>query len=59
MVIEEDREPASGDNKDFHPAQNYHRKRRIALYLIITGAAAFVTYEIWQEMSESPTKFDH
>jgi hypothetical protein len=59
VVIESDQEPASGDNKDFHPAENHHRKRRIALYLIVTGVTAFVVYEIWKELSESPTKLDH
>jgi hypothetical protein len=59
VVIEPDPEPSSNDNKDFHAAQNHHRKRRIALYLVFTGAVAFMSYEIWRELSESPTTFDH
>jgi hypothetical protein len=26
--------------------------------LILTGAAPFVSYEVWQGLSESPRKFD-
>jgi hypothetical protein len=59
VVIEPDPEPSSNDNKEFRGAQNHHRKRRIALALILGGTAAFVSYEIWRELSESPTKFDH
>jgi hypothetical protein len=59
VVIETDPESSSNDNKDFQPAQNRHRKRRLAFYLIFTGAVAFMSYEIWKEFSESPTKLDH
>jgi hypothetical protein len=56
VVIQDSQEPTTGNNPDFHPAQNHHRKRRLAFYLIFTGAMAFASYEIWEELSESPTK---
>jgi len=59
VVIEPDQETSTGNNPEFHPAQNHHRKRRLAFYLILTGVAAFASYELWQELSESPSKFDH
>jgi hypothetical protein len=64
VVIEPDKEataqePTSGDNPEFHPAENHHRKRRLAFYLIFTGAVALGAYGLWVELSESPSKFDH
>jgi hypothetical protein len=59
VTIDSDPEPSQNDNKNFQAAQNHHRKRRIALYLMLTGGAAFASYEIWRELSESPSKFDH
>jgi hypothetical protein len=59
VMIEPDQETTSGNNPEFHPAENHHRKRRLAFYLIFTGVAAFASYELWQELSESPSKFDH
>jgi hypothetical protein len=59
VTIEPDPDPSSNDNRDFQSAQNHHRKRRIIFAIILTGAMAFASYEIWQELSESPTKFDH
>lgn len=56
VVIQPDQEQTSGNNPEFHPAQNHHRKRRLAFYLILTGALAFASYQIWQELSESPSK---
>jgi hypothetical protein len=56
VVIQQDQEPSSGNNPDFHPAQNHHRKRRIAFYLIFTGVMGFVSYEIYNELSESPSR---
>jgi hypothetical protein len=56
VVISDDQDPASGDNKDFVPAQNHHRKRRLAFYLILGGVSAFLSYELYQELSESPSK---
>lgn len=35
------------------------RRRRLAFYLIFTGALAGITYGVWQELAESPSKFDH
>ncbi|MGA8224073.1 MAG: hypothetical protein WB780_20670 [Candidatus Acidiferrales bacterium] len=64
VVIEPDQEqtsqePTPANNPEFHPAENHHRKRRLAFYLIFTGAVAIATYELWVELAESPTKFDH
>jgi len=59
IVIQQDQEPSSTNNPDFHPAQNHHRKRRLAFYLIFTGVMGFVTYEIYEELSESPSKPSH
>jgi hypothetical protein len=56
VVISDDQDTASGDNKDFVPAQNHHRKRRLAFYLILGGVSAFLSYELYQELSESPSK---
>jgi hypothetical protein len=48
--------PAStgGDNPIVQP-QNRHRRRRLAFYLIFTGAMAGITYAIWDHLSESPS----
>jgi hypothetical protein len=35
------------------------RRKRLAFYLIFTGALAGITYAVWQELAESPSKFDH
>lgn len=35
------------------------RRKRLAFYLIFTGALAGITYGVWQELAESPSKFDH
>jgi hypothetical protein len=43
-----------GDNPIIQP-QNRHRRRRLAFYLILTGVLGFATYQIWQELSESPS----
>jgi len=59
IVIQQDQEPSSGNNPEFHPAQNKHRKRRLAFYLIFTGVMGFVTYEIYNELAESPSKPNH
>ena len=59
VTIEPDPEPSQNDNKDFQAAQNHHRKRRLAFAIILGGVAGLASYEIWQELSESPTKFDH
>ncbi|HYL69595.1 MAG TPA: hypothetical protein VEX69_10555 [Candidatus Limnocylindria bacterium] len=56
VTIEPDAESSQDDNKDFQQAQNHHRKRRIIFALILTGAVAFSSYQIWQELSESPSK---
>jgi hypothetical protein len=56
VVIEPDPEPSQNDNKDFQPAQNHHRKRRIIFAIILTGAVAFASYQIYRELSESPSK---
>jgi hypothetical protein len=56
VVIESDQEPASGDNKDFHPAENHHRKRRLIFALILTGAVTLMSYEIYNSLTESPSK---
>jgi hypothetical protein len=59
VVLEPDQETSTANNPEFHPAENHHRKRRLAFYLIFTGVAAIASYELWQELSESPSKFDH
>lgn len=48
--------PAStgGDNPIIHPRKR--RKRRLAFYLIFTAAVAGMSYAIWDELSESPSK---
>jgi len=56
VEIQDNQQASSGDNPDFHPAENHHRRRKLAFYLILTGAIAFATYEIWNELSESPSK---
>jgi len=43
-----------GDNPIVQPRKR--RRRRLAFYLIFTAVAAFGTYQIWQELSESPSK---
>jgi co-chaperonin GroES (HSP10) len=47
--------PAStgGDNPIIQPRKR--RRRKLAFYLIFTGAMAGITYGIWQELSESPS----
>lgn len=39
-------------------AQTVHgrRRRRLAFYLIFTGALAITTFAVWQELNESPSK---
>lgn len=59
IVIEVDPENSSNDNKDFQAPVNHHRKRRIIFALILGGVAGFTSYEIYKELSESPTKLDH
>jgi hypothetical protein len=44
---------AGGDNPIIQPRKR--RRRKLAFYLIFTGLAAFGTYQIWQELSESPS----
>jgi hypothetical protein len=44
---------AGGDNPIIQPRKR--RRRRLAFYLIFTGALAGITYAIWQELSESPS----
>jgi len=46
---------AGGDNPVIQP-RNHHGRRRLAFYLIFTGAMAGMSYAIWQELSESPSK---
>jgi hypothetical protein len=43
-----------GDNPIIHPRKR--RRRRLVFYLIFTGAMAGISYAIWQELSESPSK---
>lgn len=56
VTIEPDPEPSQNDNKDFLAAENHHRKRRIIFALILTGAVAFSSYQIYKELTESPSK---
>jgi hypothetical protein len=53
---EQQASPAStgGDNRIVQP-RNRHRRRRLAFYLIFTGAMAGITYAIWDKLSESPS----
>jgi hypothetical protein len=44
---------AGGDNPIIQPRKR--RRRKLAFYLIFTGAMAGLTYGIWQELSESPS----
>jgi hypothetical protein len=55
VVIEDDQDQTTGDNKDFVPAQNHHRKRRLAFFLIFGGVSAFLSYELYNHLSESPS----
>jgi len=48
----------SQQRDSFALAQTSARHTFIVFALILPGAAAFVSYEIWQELSESPAKFD-
>ena len=52
---EQQTSPAStgGDNPIIQPRKR--RRRRLAFYLIFTGAMAGITYAIWQELAESPS----
>jgi hypothetical protein len=59
VFIEADPEGSSNDNKDFQPPVNHHRKRRIIFAIILGGVVGFASYEIYKELSESPTKLDH
>ncbi|MGH9714234.1 MAG: hypothetical protein ACRD5M_13130 [Candidatus Acidiferrales bacterium] len=56
VVIEDDPEGSSNDNKDFQPTVNHHRKRRIAFALILGGAVGAISYIIYDHLSESPSK---
>ncbi|MFZ3217553.1 MAG: hypothetical protein WA192_15950 [Candidatus Acidiferrales bacterium] len=42
-----------GDNNIVRP---HRRRRRLAFYLILGGVLAVTTYEIWNELSESPSQ---
>jgi hypothetical protein len=44
-----------GDNPIVQP-RNRRRRRRLIFYAILTGVTAFASYQIWQELSESPSK---
>ena len=44
---------AGGDNPIIQPRKR--RRRRLAFYLIFTGAMAGMTYVIWDHLSESPS----
>jgi len=59
VVVEQEKDTVSANNPDFVPAQNHHRKRRIIFALILTGAVGFATYQIYQELSESPSKISY
>jgi hypothetical protein len=42
-----------GDNPIIQPRKR--RRRKLLFYLILTGVMAFASYQIWQELSESPS----
>ncbi len=46
---------STGGNNPIVPPRK-GRRRRLVFYLIFTAVAAFGTYQIWQELSESPSK---
>ena len=48
---------ASGqDNNTVQPVQRKRRRRRLAFYLIFAGALAGMSYAVWDELNESPSK---
>jgi hypothetical protein len=49
--------PGQADNTA--PVPPRRRRRRLAFYLIFTGALGGITYGVWQELAESPSKFDN
>jgi hypothetical protein len=49
--------PGQADNTA--PVPPRRRRRRLAFYLIFTGALTGITYAVWEELTESPSKFDH
>lgn len=53
-----DQEPDAAPVQDNYP-QDVHRakkRKKLAFYLILTGAAALISYGAWSELSESPSK---
>jgi hypothetical protein len=43
-------------NNPVQPVQRKRRRRRLAFYLILTGAVAGLSYALWDELTESPSK---
>lgn len=56
VVIEADPEESSNDNKDFQKPVNHHRKRRLAFLLIFGGAVAALSFGLYHDLTESPSK---
>ncbi|MGA7915234.1 MAG: hypothetical protein WCA00_08375 [Candidatus Acidiferrales bacterium] len=44
------------DNNNVQPVQRKRRRRRLAFYLIFAGALAGMSYAVWDELNESPSK---
>jgi hypothetical protein len=56
VVIEQ--EPTQEPVQDNYP-QDFHRgkkRKRLAFFLILTGSVALISYGVWSELSESPSK---
>lgn len=53
-------EPATAPQQDgsgtLQPVQRRRRRRRLAFYLILTGAVTGLSWAVWDELTESPSK---